>query len=362
MQVPGFLPRAVMLFAAIGMSGPVGAQDLRLRVVDVGNGLCVVAAIPGGHSLLYDAGDKGDYCLDAVRELVTGNKIDLIILSHSDSDHIGELPHIVGLAATNGQAAVPAAKSVGTIVFPGDQHISMTETIRRELASIDNARVSGATVWSLAAEPLPEPDPQGRRTFHLGEAAVTIVAGWSNGDDTAPTTLRPLPTAEHNNAVSIVAHLTYHGHSVLLTGDTVGKLLSNSGNTCRYAEKIMRDRASEWPIESDVLIGQHHGGNTASTNCFIRAVKPKFVVFSAGHKNYHHPSQKAADRIRLTAQISPDAMLRTDLGDDEGGGEWVYKSIAGCVDKPGDDDVEVILPDDPAALVTAQYLHPHSGC
>jgi competence protein ComEC len=318
--------------------------------------------MPGGHSLLYDAGDKGGYCLRAIQELIPQDKIDLIVLSHSDADHIGELPQIIGMDANNGDSAELAAKSVGTILFPGDQHIEWTQANRREIAAIEHAQANGTIVWKLATDPLPDPDPDHRRVFTLGNAKATVIAGWSNGDDTRHPDEHALPTAEHNNAISIVIRFEYGGHSVLLTGDTVGRLRGDPGKTCAYAERFMRDHADEWPIRSDVLIGQHHGGDNATSNCFLRAVKPRFVVFSAGHKNYFHPTQKAANRVMATARIHADAIFRTDLRDNEGDGEWRFKSLAGCKDKAGDDDVEIILPEDAAEDITVRYRQPHPGC
>jgi competence protein ComEC len=331
-------------------SAQAHAEDVHLRVVDVGNGLCVVGHIPGGHSILYDAGDKGDFCLNAVTELVPEEKIDLVVLSHSDADHISELPSIL------------SAKRAGTIVFPGDNHINITQAIKRERTAIAAAKNQGAAVWKLATKALPNPDPQRERVFQLGDATATIVAGWSNGDKTRGPGEAPLPTPEHNNALSIVVRLEYHGNSVLLTGDTVGRFRGDPSTKCAYAERIMVSSADEWPVRSDVLIGQHHGGDNASSNCFIRAVMPKFMVFSAGHKGFHHPTQAAADRIRLTANISPEAMFRTDRGDDEGRGEWRFGSIRQCVDQPGDDDVEIFLPATDSMPVRVQYRTNKRGC
>jgi len=340
-----YLPVAAGLLI---LGAPVHAEDVHLRTVDVGNGLCVVIHVPGGHSMLFDAGDKGTYCRSAVAELIPEDRIDLIVLSHSDADHIGELPEIL------------QGKHAGTIVYPGDHHLEDTQAIRDEVTAINSAGGIGTRVWNLAATPLPDPDAQGRRVFMLGEARVTLVAGWSNGDMTIGTGEAPLPKPEHNNALSIVARVEYRGHAVLLTGDTVGRFRGNPGTACAYAERIMTGNAATWPIASDVLIGQHHGGDNASSNCFIRAVKPRFVVFSAGHKGFHHPTQAAADRF-IANGVNPDNMLRTDRGDDEGKGEWQYGDIRGCEDQPGDDDVDIWLPGD-ASAVRASYRLPAVTC
>src|SRR5207244_3162270 len=99
-----------------------------------------------------------------------------------------------------------------------------------------------------------------------------------------------------NNALSSVIRLEFAGHSVLLTGDTVGRFEYAAGTACEFAERIMVDAATTVSLKSDVLVGQHHGADNATANCFIQAVKPTYVVFSAGNL-YGHPRQSTADRL-----------------------------------------------------------------
>src|SRR5687768_9304183 len=96
--------RITLVVAALGASvSPANAQDAYVRVVDVGNGLCVIARAPGGQTLLYDAGHSGTFCPDAVRELIGSRPLDMMVLSHSDEDHISEAQ---GILASNGARLV----------------------------------------------------------------------------------------------------------------------------------------------------------------------------------------------------------------------------------------------------------------
>jgi hypothetical protein len=62
----------------------VEADDVYVRVVDVGPGLCTVIRVPENHFMVYDSGHwNGQHCINAVRELVTGDTIDLMVISHS---------------------------------------------------------------------------------------------------------------------------------------------------------------------------------------------------------------------------------------------------------------------------------------
>jgi hypothetical protein len=148
------------------------------------------------------------------------------------------------------------------------------------------------------------------------------------------------------------------GKSVLYTGDTVGRRRNDPDSACKDAEAVMVENAANVPLDSDVLIAPHHGGNNASSSCFIAAVDPEFVVFSAGHR-YDHPTDSAAQRY-IDHGVSVQNMFRTDRGDDEGGAEWDEGRIAGCHDQDGDDDVEIVLPASGPAKV--RYRQPASGC
>jgi beta-lactamase superfamily II metal-dependent hydrolase len=338
---------AIIGSAALGsaaLAAPATAQDAYLRVVDVGAGLCVIALSPDGHSMVYDAGRGQSPCLDAVRELIPNHKIDLLVLSHSDSDHIG---------ATRG---ILSENDVAVIIHPGDPRGPTLAPIRQAIAQEPNA-----DIWNLKVRPV----PFGTR-FPVGSATATFVAGWSDGQKTRGTgepTLTKKP-AMRNNALSSVIRFEFAGHSVLLTGDTVGRPDSQDNTLCRYAERKMVNNAQTVPIKSDVLVGQHHGADNATANCFITAVQPQFVVFSAGHQ-HRHPRQSAADRL-IANGVMPDHIFRTDRGDHEGGAgwkkEWVYGSLAGCNDGPRDDDVEIHLPSDPLMPVSVGYRTPSNGC
>lgn len=341
-----FLTIAVVLYGTLFARDPSYAADAHLRVVDVGNGLCVVGRTPDGHAFVYDAGFRNELCRRAVRALVGNAVLDLVVLSHSDQDHIKDLRGIV------------TDMNPRIILHPGDdRHGTTLDDVR---LAIGEERADGATELSLS-QTVVAPG----RTFQIGSGTATFVAGWDDGNKTR---IRPGPDdpafatiGERRNALSIVIRFQFGGHSVLLTGDTIGRKRNESNSACRYAERIMVARRQAHPIDSDILIGQHHGGDNSSSNCFIRAVSPEYVVFSAGHEDHQHPRQSVADRFTAHG-VEPEKMLRTDRGDNEGGSEWIFGAIAGCVDEPGDDDVDIFLPENPTEPVRVAYRLPSTGC
>lgn len=291
-----------------------GPNDVYVRVVDGGPALCTITRVPGNHFMVYDAGHWiGTQCLDAVTELVGTNDIDLLILSHNDGDHIGQASEIID------------AFTVQRIIWTGEPR--MTRSWQDANAAIV---AEGAQVTNLQVDALPP-----GTAITLGNATVTIVAGWGQWVGTGPS------AAERHNVISIVARLDYQGSTVLYTGDTIGRRRDDNDAACKDAELFMVQNTRNVPIGADVLLAPHHGGNNGSSSCFIEAVEPEFVIFSSGHA-HDHPSRGAARRY-LEFGVDRDNMFRTDFGDDEGGFEWDHGRQTGCIDGRGDEDVEIVL-------------------
>jgi competence protein ComEC len=80
------------------------------------------------------------------------------------------------------------------------------------------------------------------------------------------------------------------------------------------------------------MTAPHHGGNNGSSNCFIRAVNPQYVIFSAG-RGHHHPTQAAADRY-IANGVPVENLFRTDRGDNEGGLNGFTERLLAAATRP----------------------------
>lgn len=221
-----------------------GSQNLAgvtVRVVDVGAGLCCIAVIPGAdrkHYMVYDAGnyeDDGDSAIEAIREVIEGETIDYLVLSHSDSDHLGAVPRICD------------EYTVQNILRTGLER--STRTWRDADAAIKLEEEEGAWVANLSEIYLAPGS-----TFSVGDAFLTMVCGFG----TAPEEWGLTSTSHKRNAVSIVVRLYYKGKSVLFCGDAVGRHIGHPADECIATEKYMVDRKDVISIDSDVLIAPHH--------------------------------------------------------------------------------------------------------
>jgi len=308
------------------------------RVIDSGPALCVAVVMPKGHYMIYDAGNwvgGGAEAYESVAEIIPeGSTIDLMVLSHSDSDHLGAVDEICDAYRVKRIIRSGFKRSTGTW-RDADSAIKM----ERET---DNCIDINLRYFEF---------PHGA-TYRFEDVFVTMVCGFHTPPEEWGV---KKGTAEYRNAGSIVIRLQYRDKSILFCGDTVGRHIGDPDDTCIVAENFMVENASVIKIDSDVLIAPHHGADNANSLKFIQAVSPEYVIFSAGHK-YAHPRATAVTRF-FYAGIKKEKMFRTDRGDDEGADEWNDSHrISGHKDPSGDDDVDILIRSD--GSIVLEYRNP----
>jgi competence protein ComEC len=247
---------------------PPSGDELRVHVLDVGQGDSILIIAPGGKSVLVDAGTPGAgrVVLDAMRRYGV-KQIDLMVATHAHADHIGGADEVLGAA------------KVSTVL---DSRVpNTTKNYRDFLKAIES---SGARYVGAAPG----------QTFDLGGNAVLTIL--------AP--IQPLFTREQlrsganePNANSIVARLDYGDFSMLLTGDAEAET----------EERLMRMGAN---IKARILKVGHHGSRFASSQEFLREGEFQAAIISDGAENrYGHPNQDALNRFRSLGM----KLHRTDL-------------------------------------------------
>jgi competence protein ComEC len=309
---------------------------LVVRIVDTGPGLCTITSTADGSHMVYDAGHwTGSQCSDVVRDIVGDGQIDIFVISHADADHLGQADDIL------------SNYTPVTILRTGLERWG-TNSWEDFDAAVESAVADGSVVFDLQEDFL----APGTK-FELGAATLTVLSGRGSWPDRTG-----LSESEHRNVISIVLRLDYEGRSVIFGGDTLGRELDDPDDTCIYAEGWMVETLHPDLLDADVLIAPHHGGNNGSATCFIEAVSPEYVIFSAGH-DHGHPSAATAQRY-IASGVDSAKILRTDRGDDEGHNEWTEGSIDGCRDDRGDDDIEITISN--SGELSVMYLSAASGC
>lgn len=222
---------------------------LRVYFFDVGQGDAIFIDSPSHGRVLIDGGPDRKVLSELGRLLPFGDKrIDVMIESHPDKDHIAGLPEVV------------SRYKVGMFLEPG---VESPNTIDDEL----HARVVEKQV----------PDILARRNMVIdfGDGAKLVIL-YPDKD---------VSTWETNDA-SIVAKLVYGDTSFLLTGDSPKK-----------AEYLLLGMNIH-VLDSDVLKAGHHGSRTSSSLPYVEAVSPVYAVISAGQNNdYGHPHKETIDTL-----------------------------------------------------------------
>ncbi len=250
-------------------------QDLRVTAIDVGQGTSSLLELPGGKTVLIDGGGFTDNSIFDIGQRVIAPvlwrkrimKLDILALSHPNSDHLNGLLYIadnfpVKEVWTNGQSR----KTLG--------YRQLINIIRRkEIKWIEknnacpSITINGVTMDILYPQP--------------GLVQKMAANPWRNAN---------------NN--SLVLKATYQGISFLFPGD----IMAAAEKELVATRKIM--------LNSTVLMAPHHGSRTSSSNILLDAVRPSAVVISAGWRNrFHFPHQKVLHRY-AKRQIQ---IFRTDL-------------------------------------------------
>jgi competence protein ComEC len=239
-------------------------QDLRITIVDVGQGNAAIVEFPGGKTMMIDGGGFYDNNIFDVGERIIApllwqkkiKTVDTLILTHPDSDHLNGLLYIarhfnVKTVRTNGEPS----QTVGYQEFIKIIHEKNIQT--PEFSALNkNFEVDGVNAY----------------IFYPPEDFIERKKNESWRD---------------TNSSSMVIKLEMGEFSCLFTGDIKAKseaeLLSISNDD----------------LESLVLIAPHHGSKTSSTKNFLDSVKPETVIFCAGWNNrFNLPNEQVIKRYR----------------------------------------------------------------
>lgn len=216
---------------------------LRITVLDVGQGLAVVVRTPG-RTLVYDSGpfysdrfDAGSGIVAPYLRRLGVDKIDTLLISHSDNDHAG--------------GARP-----------------LLETLTADRVIVEPLMTTWLETRRWRAEPCLE-----GLSWNWGGVGFRVLAPQR-------------PYAETDNDRSCVLQISMGNNRILLPGD-IGKAV----------ERQLQPSLPEAPLT--LLVAPHHGSKTSSSRAFITALQPRHVVFSSGYRHHFgHPHRRVVNRYR----------------------------------------------------------------
>jgi competence protein ComEC len=240
----------VLALGARGTPGAAPPAELRIEVLDIGQGDAILLRPARSPALLVDGGPPGED-LESKLAAAGVEALGAAVITHDESDHAAGVEELLG--------QVPVAR----LVFG-----------RLGRVPLAAAEAAGATPVQVAAGSV----------VRSGELRLEVL--WP-----PPELLtRPLAGADPNTQALVIL-ARWHRFSMLLTADA-------------EAEAVPID-----PGPVDVLKVAHHGSDDSGLGPLLDRVRPQLAVISVGADNsYGHPT--AATLETLAAHDVP--VLRTD--------------------------------------------------
>jgi len=243
------------------------APELRISVLDIGQGDAILLEASDGTRVLVDGGPDPDLLVRRLDERIPAwdrwdRHIHLAVMTHPHEDHSGGLAGLmpryrIGRIAETGMASDGAGV--------------------RELRAAAN-RYGVSRTRLVQGDELP-----------LGRARITVL--WPPRD--AIPAISP-SSGRAINDTSIVLAVSIGRQRALLTGDL------EEDRDYDLLEVIPRD-GRRW----DLLKVAHHGSATATSGPLLDVLRPRLAAISSGADNrYGHPATTTLDRLtRASAEL-----------------------------------------------------------
>ena len=273
----GLSALAIFIIVRIPPNYPrVQEGQLRVTVFDVGQGSAVLLQ-SAQQNWLYDAGARFSSDADAGARIIVPHlryigvkKIDVLVLSHNDSDHTGGAHSILN--------ALPVRRIITSL-----------NQSQRDALGLDQMAVSECVAGQTEQF-------DGVRMAVLSPDAQTLNAD-SIPDNQKSCVLRFEVKSEKPDALK----------SILLTGDmdmlSEANMVVDTNPNSAGIRSI--DALTQTPLKTDIVLMPHHGSNSSSSAPLIQATQPKWAVAQAGKYNpFRHPRAEVLQRYQAAgAQI-----------------------------------------------------------
>lgn len=245
------LAAAILLLVSI----PFSANGM-VAFVDVGQGDSIFIKLPfKQETFLIDTGGRlkfkqkkwqarqqkqpSDYNLLPFLKSLGCSRIDHLLITHNDADHMGELVHVLDEIKV--------------------KHLYLAKGSQMEIRNLL--------------------EPIRGTTIHLVKTGDTI------GEHLKLRVLSP-ETSQGENNDSLVAYFSLNRRRFLLTGD-----LEIAGE-----EKLIENYPQ---LKTDFLKIGHHGSNTSTGEELLKKTEPKYAIISAGKNNrYGHPTEETLAKLK----------------------------------------------------------------
>ena len=283
------------------------SQNVVVHFLDVGTGDSAIIDI-GDREIIIDGGDSIAVLNRYARRTdIIQDPIELVVVTHGDTDHWKGLTRLLGFDDTEDDPFTvseywDAGYNRDCNASTQGGRVNYLKFVRDMKDTVAPERFHRPLADTHAPASVTAP-PQAVTLDSLPGVEITVLH-----TDANPT--QGSCSYKINNA-SIVLMIEIEGFRFLFTGDANGKERAEpSPGTPGHVEADLLALHAAHPrlLNADVLKVPHHGSETASTQSFIDAVDPDFAIISASTK-HHLPKSTAVARYDDGQRV----ILQTDV-------------------------------------------------
>lgn len=247
----------LLFLLAIYVNGCTKEKLFSVHIIDIGQGDSIFIQTLEDKRILIDAGDEeAEHTVYSYLKRRGVKKIDVLIATHPDTDHIGSMDYIIDKFKIS-HFYMPDAKTDSEAFY------NLLDSCRDKNLKIE----------------------------YLTKGDVLKIDSSTTMEILSPSTI-----TDKNNLNSIVSLLNYKGYEFLFTGDAEKENESEILSSCNLPD-------------IEFLKAGHHGSSSSSTDEFIANLKPEAVAISCGYNNdYGHPHRSVLDTFRENGSV----VYRTD--------------------------------------------------
>jgi competence protein ComEC len=264
-------------------------SELVIHCLDVGHGQAILAQLPGKANILFDAGslhksDIGRRIVAPFLDYKGINKIDAIIISHNDVDHINGIPEIVEHCEVGG-------------VYANEAFLMAIETEKWGTAKFLNS-------WLI--ENGTGIQPVSKNLNIGGKTKIKIL--W-------PTEQICLDKSLGDNDKSVVSLIEFGGSAQ----HTIRRKILLCSDIEKFAQRKFLDLFPD--LKVDVIVVPHHSSATTLDTNFLKRLEADISICSCGQVQYERQqTTKRKDGAKsfytardgaITIRVNKDAKLRT---------------------------------------------------
>lgn len=229
-------------------SADLNNSQAKLSFLDAGQADCAILNLPNSVQVLIDTGgDASIVSKVSSRMPAFDKKIEFVMFSHPDSDHIG------------GFDALAQSYQIGEVIRSGAE--SESKVWQKVVEDIKNKQIKDVIV-------------KNNESIEISDTAQFDIL----------SPFEPLNASSNNK--SIVANLSVGSSRAIFMGDA----------EVEEQAQILSSYDAQRIIAQIIKIS-HHGSANGLNQDFLQTVKPEFAIISVGQNSYGHPSSSVLSAL-----------------------------------------------------------------